>query len=269
MRVPYSISASAKLLVFPSELSIYHEVDPREQNLLNAQLLSLVIIGMTIFLFFYNRRLSILILLIYITLTPVFAPQMITWVTAERYLYIAAVFYSVIITKIILAVSDRLNFKKLPVAITLILLVLFSYKIVTRNNDWQNETNLWLSAVNKTPYPEKVLNNLGETYYKLNDFQNAALNFSNAIKINPTYSFAYHNLARVYLAKKNYEQAELGFKKAVELNPILYQAWFGLAAVEIQKNDRAKAIDYLNKTLEVNPEYEKATTLLIKLNSIQ
>ncbi len=207
--------------------------------------------------------------LIYVSLIPVFAPQMVTWVAAERYLYLAVVFYSVIITKIILGVSDKYGLKKLPLISTLILLVLYSYIVITRNNDWQSEKSLWASTVNKTPFPEKVYNNLGETYYKENDFPNAALNFSNAIKINPSYSFAYHNLARVYLVQKNYELAELGFKKATDLNPTLYQAWFGLATIEIQRNDYAKTVDYLNKTLEVKPDYEKAINLLSKLDTIK
>ncbi|EKD95320.1 MAG: Tetratricopeptide repeat protein, partial [uncultured bacterium] len=269
MRAPYSIYTSAKLLVYPSNLSIYHEVDPREQNLQTAQLLSLIIIGIIIFLFFYNRKMSLLMFLIYVSLIPVFAPQMVTWVAAERYLYLAVVFYSVIITKIILGVSDKYGLKKLPLISTLILLVLYSYIVITRNNDWQSEKSLWASTVNKTPFPEKVYNNLGETYYKENDFPNAALNFSNAIKINPSYSFAYHNLARVYLVQKNYELAELGFKKATDLNPTLYQAWFGLATIEIQRNDYAKTVDYLNKTLEVKPDYEKAINLLSKLDTIK
>jgi len=269
MRAPYSIYTSVKLLVYPSNLSIYHEVDPQEQNLQTAQLLSLIIISIIIFLFFYNRKMSLLMFLIYVSLIPVFAPQMVTWVTAERYLYLAVVFYSVIITKIILGVSDKFDLKKLPLISTLSLLILYSYIVITRNNDWQSEKSLWASTVNKTPFPEKVYNNLGETYYKENDFPNAALNFSNAIKINPIYSFAYHNLARVYLVQKNYELAELGFKKATDLNPTLYQAWFGLATIEVQKNDYAKAVEYLNMTLEVKPDYEKAINLLSKLNPSQ
>ena len=268
-RAPHSIFISTKLLVYPADLSIYHEVDPRPEKMQTAQIMSLAIIGVNMFLFFHNRKLGILMFLIYVSLAPVFTPQMVTWVAAERYLYLAVVFYSVIITKIILGISDKFNIKKLPITLTILLLVLYSYKIVTRNNDWQNEKSLWASTVNKTPFPEKVYNNLGEAFYKESDYKGAAIHFSNALRLNPSYSFAYHNLARTYLALKNYEQAELGFKKAVELNPTLYQAWFGLVAVEIQKNDLAKAVEYLNKTLEVKPDYTKAIDLLNKLNSNQ
>ena len=100
-----------------------------------------------------------------------------------------------------------------------ILVALCSFRIVTRNRDWQDNLTLYTNTLAACPDAYYVRRDLGATYWEKGDVESAEREWREALKTAPQYSPTSSSLGLVYLKKQNYSQALEFFKKALEFDP--------------------------------------------------
>lgn len=270
-RVLYTIFMTAKLLVAPIALTIYHEGEPAKSLTdftIKAGLVTLGIVITTLWLFFsksktvetkrLKKNIGTLILLIYTSMAFSFYFEVVVWAMAERYLYLGSIFFAIIVALLYKKVATK-NWAKYVLAI---LFVLYSIKTFARTFDWKSSKSLWIATQKVSPYSYRVYNNLGDVYSEEGNYEEAIRNFQISLQLSPTFADAVHNLGYTYYQIGNIEQAKLYLQKSFEMNPLLYQATYKLGVIAYQQGDAHLARDYFIKTLEINPNFDTAKQAL-------
>jgi len=271
-RIPFSIYNNAELLIFPNRLTIYHEGDPLTKVKYRVMILvSVIITGTTAFLWFNKKTRLIggMIILMFISILPVFSPVLVAWMVAERYLYFTVGIFTTLVAMLILKMDKKLKIKSLAIILTTLLLVVYSGRSIARTLEWRTRKSLWLSAEKRGPFSARAHNNLGDVYGIEGDWEKSIWHFKRAIEINPYYSEAIHNLGNTLMQLGQYEQAKILLLRSIEINPLLHQSIHKLGLIEYQLGNTEKAMEYFVKTLEVEPSYAPATQSIEALQTLQ
>ncbi len=271
IRVLYTIYMTAKLILFPSSLTIYHEGE-KVRSITEFTMLSgtatVLVVMLVIYLFKkptpFKKYIGALILLIYSTMALSFYPTVVVWSMAERYLYLATLFFGLIVALLYKRYGGKVAAKYILIAV----LVIYSIKTVWRTNDWKSSKNLWIATQKVSPYSYRVYNNLGDIYAGEKDYPKAIENFQIALQISPKFADAVHNLGYTYYQMGNLEQAKTYLEKSYEINPLMYQALHKLGVIAYQQKDLNLARQYFVKTLEVEPSFEPAIKAIKFIDSL-
>lgn len=170
----------------------------------------------------------------------------------ERFLFQPSIGFALIVSTILVALSERMKQPKLVYALVGLLALPASAWTITRNFHWKNNETLYLTDVNATPNSARAnqgaaavlltrADKTQEPAQKEADFQAALAYLQKALKIHPRFIDAYVNLAAGYYVRKDYPQAERYLEIADSISP-LNQAVYDL------KN--AVAIGYYNRGLD-------------------
>ncbi|MFC1621958.1 tetratricopeptide repeat protein [Patescibacteria group bacterium] len=259
----YSTYMVTKLLVFPKDLSLYHEGNIITKTHFTIMIVvSVLVVGTTLYLLKKKNKIGALILLGFVSIAPVYSPVQISWFVAERYLYKFAGLFCIILALLFLRIKN----KKVMGGLVVVLFCIYSTRTFVRTFDWKTRKSLWHSTQKIAPYSRRVYNNLGDVYSKEGNYPEAAKYFLQAIKIDPSYSEAMHNLGLVYLEMDDLENAEILFKRSIQVNPNLYQSYLQLGIIEAQRENYDSARVYFEKTLEINPNEASTQQLLNQLS---
>jgi tetratricopeptide (TPR) repeat protein len=106
-----------------------------------------------------------------------------------------------------------------------ILYFFFATRVITRNNDWRNEFNLFSSALKVCPESLKVLSNYALLAMDDSKTLNSAL--------------------------------EAGLK-ALKLHPLQHAALMNVGIIFFKLGDHANSVFYFEKSLEIKKKYGKA-----------
>lgn len=255
IQIPIAITSYLQLIFWPQNLTIYHSEMSFSQTEYLIRLSIFILFSIFIFYGYKrNRQIFFWLSFFVITLLPTLTPLKISWIVAERYVYLGSLGIFVIIAKAFKKLSEIKNFKMgVYMVFTLIIVVLLTRTIV-RNVDWKNEDNLWIATGKTSPSSPNNHNNLGDVYGRQGDFQRAVLEFKKAIEIKPNYADAYHNLANTYVEIKKYEEAVKNYQKAIYFNPKLWQSYQNLAVLYFQNNQFSPALENIQKAIAINPE---------------
>lgn len=253
-RIPYTIYMEYKTLIFPKDLSIYHE----GKMITNAEYALMVVATVVIiFLIFYlwkrNRVFAGLMLIIIFSILPSFSPTIIAWTAAERYLYIPSAFFSMIVALLLISFEKKYKIKKFATYATVIIILLYSIRTIVRTNDYKNSKNMWFATRKTAPYSYRVYNNLGDVYANEGNYDLAIENFKKSVALKPDYADAVHNIGHIYLELKDYEKAKKYLSQALEMNPRLYPAAYKLGLIAFEEKDYVKAKEYFEKCMAIEP----------------
>lgn len=271
-RIPYSIYHNLEVLIFPKNLTIYHEgvvLTPSKYAVMIAISIILVI---TTFLLWRKKKTRLIggmIILIFISILPVFSPVLVAWMVAERYLYVGAALFCTLIAMLFMHLASKEKNKDLALILTVILIMIYSGRTIARAHEWKTRKSLWLSAEKRGPYSARAHNNLGDVYGVEGNWEKSIFHFKRAIEINPYYSEAIHNLANTLMQLGYLEQAKQLFIQSLEINPQLYQAAHKLGLIEYEFGNEDLAMEYFRKTLEIEPGYAPAIQSIQALQTLQ
>ncbi len=271
-RIPFSVYNNAELLVFPNKLTIYHEGEPLTKVKYRVMVIfTLLLVGTTAYLWFNKKTRLIggMIILMFITILPVFSPVLVAWMVAERYLYFTVGLFTTLLAMLILRIDKKMGIKGLATIITVILLVAYSGRSIARTLDWRTRKSLWLSAEKRGPFSARAHNNLGDVYGVEGNWEKSIWHFKRSIEINPYYSEAIHNLGNTLMQLGQYEQATILLLRSLEINPGLYQSVHKLGLIEYQLGNPEKAMEYFIRTLEIKPDYIPAVQSIQALQTLQ
>ncbi len=255
IQIPVAIGSYLKLIFWPAKLTLYQtEMSFSQGQYIALFLIFLAFLGALFWSWRKNKDVFFWLAFFFITLLPTLTPFKISWIVAERYVYLGTLGIIVVVA---MAVNKILNFGengKMAGYFLLILIVgMLSARTIIRNKDWKSEDSLWISTAQVAPSGQQIHNNLGDVYARQGDMQKAVEEFQKAIEINPNYADAYHNLGNTYQQMGQQDAAIENYQKALEINPKLWQSYQNLAAVYFAQGQFDLAEENVRKALEVNP----------------
>jgi hypothetical protein len=265
-RMPYTIYKTVELMLVPIKLSIYHD------DIVISVAYYVLMIFMTLLLgvltFWLYKRKSIFagfIIMIFLTLMPIFSPEVIASLITERYLYMGTVLFVFMEALVLQRIEGGVTRNKLFYGVVVSILLLYGVRSFIRSGDFLSSKALWIETLRTDPNSYRVYNNLGDVYSQEGNYNLSVAYFKRSAQLNPTFADAFNNAGTVYLRMGDYEDAEQYFLQAYSLNPTLYEATFGIGQLEMQRNNISKAKDYFEKTLSINPSYQPAKDALAKI----
>ncbi len=257
LKIPAAIGSYLLLFFWPQKLTLYHSETVfygQKFTVLVGIFLAFFVFSLYLFFSRKKRRLSFWPAWFGLSLGPVLSPFGVSWVVAERYVYLGAMGLVVLPSFLIAKFFKKESLKPLGIAFVSLLVMALGIRTVIRNVDWKNQDNLWLAAAKTSPNSPQNHNNLGDLWARRGDFDQAIKEFKIAITLNPRYADAYHNLANIYQRKRDWEQALQNYQRAIEINPNIWQTYQNMAAVYFEIGELEKAKESALKLLEINPE---------------
>jgi protein O-mannosyl-transferase len=259
VQIPVAIGSYLKLIFWPAKLTLYQtEMDFSQGQYLFLLSIFLVLFGLIIWGYRKNKNVFFWLFFFVITLLPTLTPFKISWIVAERYVYLGTLGIIVVVAMLfdrILKINE--NAKMVGYFALIIIVASLSVRTIIRNKDWKSEDTLWISTAQVAPSGQQIHNNLGDVYARQKDYAKAIEEFKKAIEINPNYADAYHNLGNTYQQVGQLDAAIENYQKALEFNPNLWQSYQNLAAISFDAGDSSKALEYIKKALEVDPQNQQ------------
>lgn len=254
IQIPIAITSYFQLIFWPSELTLYHSemVFARPEYIIRL-IIFLIFLGIVIHSFKRNRFIFFFLSFFIISLLPFLTPFGISWIVAERYVYLGSIGIFVIVA---LGLEKLGKIKRLKIPVNLLFFLIISALLLRtflRNIDWRNEDNLWIATAKTSPSSPNTHNNLGDVYSRWGDLEKAALEFKKAIQIKPGYADAYHNLAHTYQKMGKLKEAVTNYQQAIHYNPNLWQSYQNLAGLYLQQNNLELARENLEMAVKINP----------------
>lgn len=265
VQIPVAITSYLQLMIWPDKLTLYHS------DLLISQFEYIIRLFFFILLvcgagYFYkkNKLIFFWISFFVISLFPTLTPLRVSWVVAERYVYIGSAGMFIVFSWIIARIFSSEKLKKFYTAFVIIILIALIARTVVRNINWKNEDNLWIDTGKTSAWSPATHNNLGDMYFRWGNYEKSVEEFNRAIVLQPRFAEAYHNLANVYVKLGKTDTAFELFQKAVALNPVIWQAYQSLGAIYFERKQYDTALQYMQKAIVLAPtEPELYTNLAI------
>ena len=263
-QVPVALGSYIELAFFPKGLTLYHsEMLFSRLEFAFKVLILLAVFGLIYYGFKRNRQLFFWPLFFIVSLFPVLTPFGISWIVAERYVYLGAIGIFVTTGLLINLIFKKLKLKNAYYyAFLSFVIPVLLIRTIFRNNDWKNQDNLWLAAAKYSPSSAQNHNNLGDLYGRRGDLNRAAEEFKTAIQLQPNYADAYHNLANTYSQLGETDKAIQGYQEAFKFNPNLWQSYQNLGGIYFNLKDFQKAEEYFKKALKLNYQSVQLHTFL-------
>lgn len=292
---PTSITKYLQLMLFPLDLTLYHTMYILPVWLNWLVFLSFILA--VVYYWFKNKEVSFALAFIFISSAPSMAPVKVSWLVAERYVFLGTLGLCLALVLVFLPVLKRLKF--VAPMILVVLLAIFGARTFMRNRDWRTNHSLWVNTCQVSPNSHNAWNNIGDDYDKLKDYENAIKGFSQSTVVKPNYADAFHNRANIFfkigrldLARDSYETA-LKFSPgllqtylsltqidliehrgdlammhattATKMAPENPQGWYVLGVVQSQLGQNPLAIESMKKTLQIDPNYKPAYDAMVQL----
>jgi Flp pilus assembly protein TadD len=255
----YRVPDYLRLAVFPAPLSAdyYTEIVMSPLNI-RVFVGAICIIGLVVGGILLHKKQPLLalgLLWIFITWLPVSNLVPTAYFLAERYFY-----FPLIGVTLIAAVGWEMWQKRSSLSYTALFLmvIVFGYMTVQRNQDWENEYRLWSSTLRHQPDNPKAHYYFANAVRERGQYKEAESHFKRAVAIKPDFIWAWVNLANLYTLGRDYDSAIPTFRKVLELDPnqAVPHNNIGCAFYNMGNIDSARA--HYNEAIELNPNYGEA-----------
>lgn len=274
-QIPIAITSYLKLIFWPKDLTLYHsEMSFSSVEFYSRVVILLIFLGLVAWACKKSKPVFFWLSFFVISLLPMLTPFGISWIVAERYVYLGAIGIFVAVAMVINRITDKItekiehslfddrtdifyglfNKSKISYIILIPILLALTARTIVRNQDWNNQDTLWLAAAKTSPSSPQNHNNLGDLYGRRGDLERSAAEFKKAIELKPGYADAYHNLANTYQQMGKIDEAIESYQKAFEFNPRLWQSCQNLAVIYFEQEKFELARDWMEKAIKVNPE---------------
>jgi len=220
LMVFYAIAFYVTHLFVPTGLSAFHPY-PLDSLPVEYYIAPLVTI-MLVFLLFRLKgqqkrfvKAGFLFFLITIAIVLELIPVGVQ-VVKERYIYLPSIglYFAFSALMLFLFVG---KFKRVPILVTVLLVLTFSAITVSRAAIWKDSLSLWNDVLERYPDASAALINRGNAWQENGDMSKAIADYSMAILSEPGAADAYLNRGLAYYKQENTVQALSDITRAVEL----------------------------------------------------
>ncbi len=259
IQVPIAITNYLKLMVWPQNLSFYHtELVFSKGQFAIILFAFLIFVAGIVYAWKKSKWIFFWLLFFLVTLLPTLMPFGVSWIIAERYVYLGSIGIFAVVAigfNWLLEKSERTNkaYMQGLYIILAIAIVALSVRTIIRNQNWQNQDTLWIATAETSPSGFVIHNNLGDMHVRQGNLEKGIEEFQKAIEINPGYAAAYHNIGNTYQKNKQYEEAVKSYEKAVEIDPSLWQTYQNLTAIYLETGNVEKALESIREAIKINP----------------
>jgi tetratricopeptide (TPR) repeat protein len=111
----------------------------------------------------------------------------------------------------------------------------------------------------------KLLSMIGHLLYEQKKIDRSLAAYQEAINAHPNHAGIHNAVMLPLMAKKDFDKAIQVGQKAIQLDRGMVDAYYNLASAWIGKGDSDKASQILSAALQINPNFQKAKTLLKKI----
>ncbi len=255
---------SVGLFVFPYHLTVEHGFSPGE-NLFDLRWLAgFVLIVVLMLISFYYRRFPALLFGVFwflISWAPVSGAVPVSYLFAERYLYIPLVglcLFACTLAYHFLQWIHSLNENpqrhrricRMAQSVFVVVMLMFSARTFDRTLDWQNEIALWQSAIEIRPDYAELYFNLGNAYIREGEYQKAYQSWNQALKLNPNLPQVWVNRGNALENQGKTDEALQSYMNALEIFPEYGLAHFNLALLYENKENIEKALHHFQEAAE-------------------
>ncbi|MBI2465055.1 tetratricopeptide repeat protein [Candidatus Shapirobacteria bacterium] len=246
---PTGVAKYLQLLWVPIDLTLYHTMYVFPIWLNWAILLTyLALIG---YFAWKDKRHAFALMFIFVAILPSMMPVKVSWLVAERYAYLGSLGFCLFLALILQEMSTKV--KLMTGGIMVVILSLFSVRLMLRNIDWTTNHKLWVNTCQVSPNSHNAWNNIGDDYDKLKQYDDAVKGFSQSTVIKPNYADAYHNRANIFFKIGRNDLARQSYNTALYYNPSLYQTYLSLINIDLIEKDLDSALNHAKTALQVNP----------------
>ena len=190
---------------------------------------------------------------------PVLNIYPIRHLVAERYMYLPAVSFILLVT--ITLFENKLN-KKLLFSVFIVCIVCLTSITITRASIWRDNFSLWYYTAHNDPWVSEAHYSLGHAYQTRKQVDKAIKEYKTALKIQPDYFDAHVNLGRAYVEQNNYSEAVYEYRKALELKQDRAILHYNMGIVYDKMREDKKALLHFKKALELQPDYHEVYSAL-------
>lgn len=255
IQIPIAITSYLELIFWPRALTLYHsEMTFSLGEYFLRLIIFIIFLAMIVYFYKRNRRVFFWLSFFVISLLPTLTPFGVSWIVAERYVYLGSLGIFTVVAIILKKLSQIKRIRPAIIIFFCLIIASLLTRTILRNIDWKNEDNLWFATAETSPSSPNTHNNLGDVYSRRGDLEKAGLEFKKAIQINPEYADAYHNLASTYLAMGKLDEAITNYQKAINLKPVLWQSYRNLAVIYFKLGKYGLAKENLLQALSINPQ---------------
>lgn len=151
----------------------------------------------------------------FIPASHLFVP--VGFIVAERVLYTPSMGLTIIVTVIFTLLLRR--YPQATLAFVVLLLAVFSMRVIQRNEDWKNDTNLVISALQVCPQSVRARYTYAKILIRNKRYEEAIPHLKVAIEIDPHDPANYHWLAEAQLGLNHKEPALVAATQAFLIHP--------------------------------------------------
>jgi protein O-mannosyl-transferase len=193
----------------------------------------------------------------FISLLPVLNIVPITILRADRYMYLAAVGFFYLLSRLFVGFAGGKPFPRYaPLSVLAAFSVIGAYGYLTleRNDIWKNSTTLWTDNQRKYPHHVFPYVSIGHDYLSAGQVGKAISYFQSGLQLDPNDFKLLNSLALAYRAKKDSAQAEDLLIRAYELYPNDLTANLNLGVIYLERGETEKAWTAFEKAIQYHPQ---------------
>ncbi|XP_054845092.1 protein O-mannosyl-transferase TMTC1 [Eublepharis macularius] len=185
------------------------------------------------------------------------------FVVAERVLYMPSMGYCILLVHGLNKLCTWLNkWRTTVMAMSALLLLLFSWKTVKQNEIWLSRESLFRSGVQTLPHNAKVHYNYANFLKDQGRDSEAIYHYKTALKLYPRHASALNNLGTL---TKDLVEAKEYYRRALQLNPQHNRALFNLGNLLKSQGKKEEAVLLLRDSIQYGPEFADAYSSLASL----
>jgi len=195
---------------------------------------------------------------------------------AERFLFTPSLSVCIAIPILLVSISKQdirnvtLSRSRVFSGVIGVILLLFSVKTISRNNEWKNNFTLFKAGLKSAPHSASAHSSYAselrrqaeqdpmsmEQRQKLLD--ESVTEYRKALNIYPKFADASYNMGVSFWDGNNKDSAAAAYRRTVLINPDYFNAWNNLGVYFIGKAKYDSAIIVYKTLIKKNPEYAQA-----------
>jgi len=207
-------------------------------------------------------------------LGPVLNLVPLTEVFAERFLYLPALGFAMLLASLVMRTLVRTRrtvpagkkkvaekrparsaFSALPVLLVFgVIMVAYSARTLSRNLDWRDETTLFQKTTAVASDNERAHLNLGNAHLRAGRFTEAVAAFQRSLEVNPRYDLAWAGLARTYRSLGDLDRSLNCIDRAIEISPGKANLHNARGRTLSTAQRHAEAIESYERALDIQPD---------------